>query len=291
MTEPKISIVTPSFNQGKYLEETILSVIEQNYLNLEYILIDGGSSDNSLDIINKYDDRISYWISEPDNGQSDAINKGFAKATGDILGWINSDDYYKPGTMDVISKELDPKQEQLLFGNCKYYNEDNGQSWESDVGLKFNSFRLPFDYNYLIQPSTFWTRKLWDSTGPLNENYHYGFDWDWILRASKDCEFIYNVNVLSVYRLHSDQKTQSGGKIRSEELLEILSTHGYEDFSSVIKKLIPHKKIISNIVESSTKYHTRRILFVIMKLLFPTMLSRYSIKEIGEIINKVIYLF
>jgi glycosyltransferase involved in cell wall biosynthesis len=291
MTEPKISIVTPSFNQGKYLEETILSVIEQNYLNLEYILIDGGSSDNSLDIINKYDDRISYWISEPDNGQSDAINKGFARATGDILGWINSDDYYKPGTMDVISKELDPKQEQLLFGNCKYYNEDNGQSWESDVGLKFNSFRLPFDYNYLIQPSTFWTRKLWDSTGPLNENYHYGFDWDWILRASKDCEFIYNVNVLSVYRLHSDQKTQSGGKIRSEELLEILSTHGYEDFSFTLKKLIPYKKVISSIFESSSKYHTGRVIFLAMKLFFPSIFSGYTPKEIGELVTKVHYLF
>ncbi len=291
MTKPKISIVTPSFNQGKYLEETILSVIEQNYLNLEYILIDGGSSDNSLDIINKYDDRISYWISEPDNGQSDAINKGFARASGDIFGWINSDDYYKPGTMDVISKELDPKQEQLLFGNCKYYNEDNGQSWESDVGSKYNSFRLPFDCNYLIQPSTFWTRKLWKKTGLLNTQYHYGFDWDWVLRASKHCEYIYTMNVLSVYRLHSDQKTQSGGKIRSEELLEILSTHGYEDYSSTLKKLIPHKKVISSVVKSSSKYHTGSITFLAMKLFFPSIFSGYTIKEIGELVTKVHYLF
>jgi len=291
MSLSKISVVTPSFNQGQYLEETILSVIEQNYPNLEYMVIDGGSSDNSLDIINKYNDRISYWVSEPDNGQSDAINKGFDRASGDILSWINSDDYYNPGTLDEVSKILDRNQNQLLFGNCKYYNEDNGKSWVSNVGSKFNSFRLPFDYNYLIQPSTFWTRKLWDSTGPLNENYHYGFDWEWILRASKDCEFIYNVNALSVYRLHSNQKTQSGGKIRSEELLEILSTHGYEDYSSTLKKLIPYKKVISSVVESSSKYHTGRITFLAMKLLFPSLFFGYSSKEIGELVTKVHYLF
>jgi glycosyltransferase involved in cell wall biosynthesis len=291
MSLSKISVVTPSFNQGQYLEETILSVIEQNYPNLEYMVIDGGSSDNSLYIINKYNDRISYWVSEPDNGQSDAINKGFDRASGDILSWINSDDYYNPGTLDEVSKILDRNQNQLLFGNCKYYNEDNGKSWVSNVGSKFNSFRLPFDYNYLIQPSTFWTRKLWDSTGPLNENYHYGFDWEWILRASKDCEFIYNVNALSVYRLHSNQKTQSGGKIRSEELLEILSTHGYEDYSSTLKKLIPYKKVISSVVESSSKYHTGRITFLAMKLLFPSLFFGYSSKEIGELVTKVHYLF
>ena len=178
-----------------------------------------------------------------------------------------------------------------IFGSYKYYNENNGESWESDVGSKYNSFRLPFDCNYLIQPSTFWTRKLWDSTGPLNENYHYGFDWEWILRASKDCEFIYNVNALSVYRLHSDQKTQSGGKIRSEELLEILSTHGYEDYSSTLKKLIPYKKVISSVVESSSKYHTGRITFLAMKLLFPSLFFGYSSKEIGELVTKVHYLF
>jgi len=204
---------------------------------------------------------------------------------------LNSDDYYFPGIFDKIARKLDPQKKQIIFSNCEYYNEKEEKRWQSDVVSKYKSFRLPFDYNFIIQPSTFWTKELWKTTGPLNENYHYGFDWAWILRASKYCEFISDRNVVSVYRLHSEQKTQSGGKIRSDELLEILSTHGYEDYSSVIKKLIPHKKIISNIVESSTKYHTRRILFVIMKLLFPTMLSRYSIKEIGEIINKVIYLF
>ena len=99
---PKISTVTPSFNQGKFLEKTILSVLEQGYPNLEYIIIDGGSSDESVDIIKKYADRLNYWVSEADRGQSHAINKGFERATGEIFGWLNSDDWYHPGALQAV---------------------------------------------------------------------------------------------------------------------------------------------------------------------------------------------
>jgi|TARA_B100000315_G_scaffold33373_1_gene28062 glycosyltransferase involved in cell wall biosynthesis len=291
MIQPKISIVTPSFNQGKYLEETILSVIEQNYPNLEYIVIDGGSSDNSLDIIKKYNDRISYWESESDNGQSDAINKGFARASGDILGWINSDDYYNPGSLDEVSKKLDLKQEQLLFGNCNYYDEDSGQSWESDVGSKFHSFRLPFDYNYLIQPSTFWTRKLWDSTGPLNENYHYGFDWDWFLRAAKNCEFLQTQNILSIYRLHSNQKTYTGGEKRIKEVRRILTQNGFDDYRITLDLMLPWRKTIGSLVTTSSRYRVGKMIYQSVKFLFPSVFSNYSIDEIAALFNKINFLY
>jgi glycosyltransferase involved in cell wall biosynthesis len=103
-TYPKISIVTPSFNQGRFIEKTILSVIEQDYPNLEYIIIDGGSTDESVEVIKKYDQHLAYWVSEPDRGQSHAINKGFERATGEIFGWLNSDDWYHPGALKAVAE-------------------------------------------------------------------------------------------------------------------------------------------------------------------------------------------
>ncbi|NVO00781.1 MAG: glycosyltransferase, partial [Geobacteraceae bacterium] len=101
---PKITIVTPSYNQGRFLEKTILSVLDQGYPNLEYIVIDGGSTDESVEIIKKYADRLTYWVSEPDRGQSHAINKGFERATGEIFGWLNSDDWYHPGALQAVAE-------------------------------------------------------------------------------------------------------------------------------------------------------------------------------------------
>src|SRR4051812_48252088 len=122
MNLPKISIVTPTLNQGNFIEETILSVIGQNYPNLEYIILDGGSTDNTIEIIKKYEKHLAYWSSEPDKGQSDAINKGFKIATGDILGWINSDDYYMPGIFNHIGNKMNIQESELHFGNCFLFN-------------------------------------------------------------------------------------------------------------------------------------------------------------------------
>ena len=129
----KISIITPSYNQGQYLEETIRSVRDQPYPNLEYIIMDGGSTDNSVEIIKKYESRLAHWESRPDDGQADAINKGFNMATGDILGWLNSDDYYKPGALTEVAEYFDADDLKIVFGECALYHEKSGKVKSSKV--------------------------------------------------------------------------------------------------------------------------------------------------------------
>ena len=142
MKKAKISIITPSFNQGKYLEQTILSVLDQKYPNLEYIIIDGGSNDNSVEIIKKYEHRLKYWVSEKDNGQANAINKGLSHCTGEIICWLNSDDYYLPDTLKKISNIIDINKKQILFGNCNHLFQNTGKIIGSNVVYKHKKFNI-----------------------------------------------------------------------------------------------------------------------------------------------------
>lgn len=172
MNYPKISIVTPSYNQAEFIEETILSVISQNYPNLEYIIIDGGSTDGSVEIIRKYEKYLAYWISEPDKGQGDALNKGFAKSTGDILAILNSDDKYHPWALETVAQIF------LLFSDvnwiCGIYTVWNRQ------GFPYGIWNAPKNiYDYILYPdshfqeqSIFWRRALWNKAGgSINENF------------------------------------------------------------------------------------------------------------------------
>lgn len=220
---PKISIITPSFNQGYFLEETIQSVIGQQYPNLEYIIIDGGSTDNSIDILKKYDNKLSYWISEPDKGQAHAINKGIEKSTGDILAWLNSDDLYMPGTLHKISKKLNINNNEIICGNCIHFeNSKKGLiSQGSDIMALKNRYDLT-DIDYINQPSTFWSRKTWETTGVLNEQFHYTFDWEWYIKANElKANFLFCEEAFALYRKHDNHKTGTGDEKRKEEIAEI----------------------------------------------------------------------
>ena len=226
---PKISIVTPTFNQGNYIEESILSVIGQKYPNLEYIIMDGGSTDGSVEIIRKYEKKLSFWISEKDNGQSHAINKGFNRATGDILLWLNSDDMLLPNVLKTLNEEVVKRGDAVYFGNCIHFEEtDKLKTWGSNaLGLARNADIK--DVDYIIQPSSFWTRKVYEDIGPLSESLHYGFDWEWFIRARKaDIPFIPVNKALSLYRIHEKHKSADGSGSRSSELLSIFKEHNPE---------------------------------------------------------------
>jgi glycosyltransferase involved in cell wall biosynthesis len=222
----KISVVTPSFNQAEFLEQTILSVLGQNYPELEYIIMDGGSTDRSVEIIRKYESRLSYWVSEKDGGQSQAINKGFGRATGDILLWLNSDDMLIPNVLDVMNDEVAKKGDGIYFGNCIHFEEtDKLKTWGSNALGSAVNFDIR-NVDYIIQPSSFWTRKVYEMNGPLSESLHFGFDWEWFIRArNTGVPFIPVNKVLSLYRIHEKHKSSEGSGRRSTELLSILKEH------------------------------------------------------------------
>lgn len=239
---PLISIVIPSFNQGNYIEQTITSILGQYYSNLELIVIDGGSTDGTLDVIKKYAHLITYYVSEPDKGQADAINKGFKVAKGDILAWLNSDDMYLPCTLSKVANMIgDSKEPKLLYGGCLHFFEGKEQTY-GYLPPNFDSERLTHA-DYIIQPSSFWSRSLWETVGELNESYNYVLDWEWFIRATKTCVFTPIQDYLSIYRLHENHKTGTGGLRRSQEILKIVEIYANEEWLEIYKDV--YKKITS----------------------------------------------
>jgi len=221
---PRITVVTPSYNQGPFLRETIESVLGQGYPDLEYIIMDGGSTDDSAAIIQEYAPRLAYWQSAKDGGQAAAINAGFARATGRILAWLNSDDYYLPGTLNAIAELLDPARPQLLLGNCNHVREGESPRG-SDVPLRHRQMRLATT-DYIIQPSSFWTKAAWDKVGPLDEKLQFTFDWDWFIRCVESgVEITTTPRYLAAYRIHAAHKSGTGGEKRDEEIRTIYARH------------------------------------------------------------------
>ena len=288
MTCPKISIVTPSYNQSHFIEETILSVLGQKYPNLEYIIIDGGSTDNTVDIIKKYEKQITYWVSEKDNGQSHAINKGFENATGEIFGWLNSDDLYMPGTLKFIAEKFQTNPNHILFGDCIHFKEESGiQSWGSQVTNLFNKYSLKH-FDFIIQPSTFWTKQIWILNGVLNENIEYAFDWEWFLRAeSKGIAFSPIDKVLSMYRIHSNHKSGTGGNKRQQEIWKLYAKY-CPKYATLYQFLINYNLKRVNfgmrVMRKMNKLlHTNYDNHRLLKFCYPNQLKDYTVDEIQKV--------
>jgi glycosyltransferase involved in cell wall biosynthesis len=236
---PSISIVTPSYNQGQFLGATLESVLGQRYPALEYLVMDGGSEDDSVELIKQRESGLAFWRSEPDQGQAAAINEGFSRSSGKILGWLNSDDLYTTETFSQASAVLGPVADQpfVLYGSCELVYEGKG-SRRIRVAPPFDSEMLQIT-DYFDQPAVFWTRAAWNLVGPLDESLHYAFDWDWFLRAAGTCKFLQTESVLARYRLHPRQKSGVGGKNRWTELVEVARRHSP-------KRVIDHYLFLSN---------------------------------------------
>ncbi len=230
MAYPKITIVTPSYNQGAFIEKTIQSALDQSYPNLEYIIIDGGSTDNSVDVIKKYEKYLTYWVSEKDRGQSHAINKGFEKATGELFGWLNSDDYFLDDALIKLAEAyMEDTSVGVVHGRGLIHDENGNRIYEPE--LKEVTLQSLFEWcdgNDFMQPSTLFTKKAWIECGPLDENLHMAMDMDLWINIRKKYKFKMVDAMLSHALSHKAAKTTAFRNIMFVDTAIVINKHGGE---------------------------------------------------------------
>jgi GT2 family glycosyltransferase len=224
---PRISVVTVSYNQARYIKSCLDSVLDQGYPNLEYIVVDGGSTDGTREILERYRERLSLLIMEPDNGQSDALNKGFRSATGDVMNWLCSDDLLEPGSLFNIGRAFAHNEADLIAGGCRIingrdktlYRHHNGLPFDQVVDLSFGdllSFVGVWQRGmYFFQPEVFFSRKIWEASGGyIKEHLHFAMDYDLFLRmAMAGAKILHIPHYVGVSRIHEDQKTRHEDKL------------------------------------------------------------------------------
>lgn len=223
---PKVTIVTPSYNQGDFLEETIRSVLLQNYDNIEYIIIDGGSTDNSCEVIQKYSQWITYWISEPDDGQASAINKGWSLATGEFITWLNSDDILLPGSLRLtVDKLMKHPDIGIVYGNVIVRYEDSAIRHRTYV-LKGKPFTIDDIRrrwrNPVPQPGFLMRREVISAIGNLDEDMYFAFDFDyWVRAALSNIQMYYLPHSLAQFRVHAGSKSYRYKLVRIDDKYRI----------------------------------------------------------------------
>jgi glycosyltransferase involved in cell wall biosynthesis len=226
----------PSFNQTDFLTAALDSVLSYQG-DLELIVMDGGSTDGSVELLERYGPRLTYWHSAPDAGQAAAINAGFERARGEIFCWLNSDDMYVPGALTrVVAAAGESPRRFFRYGSSIHLRE------QPVVEVALAPAHADVEDRILheaivVQPSAFWSRDVWESTGPLDESLHFAFDWEWFIRARANADFQWVDEVYSIYRLHEAHKTGTGGAARRADVREVVRRHAPEQWRHLYDQL------------------------------------------------------
>lgn len=252
---PLVSIITPSRNQAPFLEAAIRSVLAQDYPEIEYLVIDGDSTDGSLEIIKRYQNRLAYWVSEPDLGQTDAINKGFAHAKGEIFAWLNSDDLLLPGAIDqAVDYLINHPETGMVYGNADFIDE-TGCVIGRFPARQTDYRRLRQGYVHIPQQSAFFRASLWKQVGPLDPSFYFAMDYDLWVRIARQARIDYVPETWANFRLHRGGKTVVSDDRCWPEMLRVHWRDGGSPFSWIVIKYL-----IRRILSPVLNYRRKRML-------------------------------
>ena len=278
MPQPKISIVMPTFNQGQYIEKSIRSVLEQDGENIELIVIDGGSTDNTIEVVRRYESKITYWVSEKDRGQSHAINKGMQQATGEYLTWLNSDDWYLPGAVKAMMDLFKKTGADVVVGAGTIVDQEGKQIYGKapTPTIDLNTLYHWHEGGNFMQPSSAFSRTAWSAAGEVDETVHIALDLDlWLRMAKAGCRYVTTDRQLSVALSHPGAKTTAFKDLMRLDCLITIIRHGGD--AHVRKRL---QELTNELCSYRSKYE-RIVGHPLIRLAKPIlrMLSRQSARS------------